>query len=460
MPYILNKYYPARNILFFIGEGALIFLALIGVHLVFSDVDRNLPSIAILTLRALTVTLIFQLCLYYFDLYDLSVIPSFSDAATRITQAFGFGCIALAFVYYFFPSIGIASQIFWLGYLTICMVIAAWRLCYSFILDRRMFTEPILIVGTGAMAQEIAAEISGKRDSGYKIAAFVGDTPEIGIQHGVPVFAEGSSLAEICLSLRPERIVLALTDQRGRMPIRELLACKLQGIPIEPGIGFYETLTGKILVEKVNPSWLIFSQGFKKDRTISIGKRFVDIFFSLCGLTLSSPLMIASAIVIKLESPGPVFYEQERIGEANRPFKVLKFRSMTCDAEKDGPVWAMENDNRTTHYGTLMRKLRIDEIPQMLNVLKGDMSFVGPRPERPVFIEKLEKIIPYYSLRHSVRPGITGWAQICYPYGASEEDALRKLEYDLYYIKNMTLSMDLWIIFQTIKTVLFQKGAR
>lgn len=460
MPYILRKYYPARNILFFIGEGALIFLALVGVHLVFSDPDRTLPSIAILSLRSLTVTLIFQLCLYYFDLYDLSVVPTFSDAATRITQAFGFGCIALAFVYYFFPSIGIASQIFWLGYLTICLVIAVWRLCYSFVLDRRMFTQPILIVGTGDLAKEIAAEITDKKDSGYNIAAFVGDDPQLGVQHGVPVFPEGSDLEAICLSARPERIVLALTDQRGKMPIRQLLACKLHGIPIDAGVGFYETLTGKILVEKVNPSWLIFSQGFKKDRTISIGKRCVDICFSLLGLALSLPIMAISAILIKLESPGPIFYLQERVGEANRPFKVVKFRSMTSDAEKDGPVWARKNDCRTTRFGSLMRKVRIDEIPQMWNVLTGDMSFVGPRPERPIFVDKLEKIIPYYSLRHSVRPGITGWAQICYPYGASEEDALRKLEYDLYYIKNLTLSMDLWIIFQTIKTVLFQKGAR
>ncbi len=460
MPYILKKYYPGRNIAFFIGEGFLIFLALVVVHVLFADTPRSLPALAAMTLRSITVTTIFQLCLYYFDLYDLSVIPSFSDAATRITQAFGFGCIALAFVYYFFPSVGIASQIFWLGYLTICLVVALWRFCYSLVLDRKMFTQPVLIVGTGEMAREIADEITNRKDSGYKIAAFVGDDLQQETFYGVKVYQEGSDLIEICNETLAERIVLALADQRGRMPVKALLDCKLEGIPIDPGIGFYESLTGKILVEKINPSWLIFSDGFKKGKSVSVGKRLIDILVSLIGLTMALPIVILSAIIIKCESRGPIFYLQERIGEKNKPYRVIKFRSMTSDAEKNGPVWATQNDCRTTRYGALMRKLRIDEIPQMWNVLKGDMSFVGPRPERPMFVNKLEKIIPYYSLRHTVKPGITGWAQIFYPYGASEEDALRKLEYDLYYIKNLSSTMDMWIIFQTIKTVLFQKGSR
>ncbi len=219
-------------------------------------------------------------------------------------------------------------------------------------------------------------------------------------------------------------------------------------------------LSGKISVKKVNPSWLIYADGFNKSRLLTTGKRIIDLAASLFGLFVFSPLMIFSAIIIKLESAGPIFYLQERVGEKGRIYKVIKFRSMRCDAEKNGPVWAAKDDCRTTWYGSLMRKVRIDEIPQMLNVLKGEMSFVGPRPERPVFVTQLEHKIPYYSLRHSIKPGITGWAQVCYPYGASEEDALHKLEYDLYYIKNLTLSLDFWIIFQTIKTVLLQKGSR
>jgi exopolysaccharide biosynthesis polyprenyl glycosylphosphotransferase len=213
-------------------------------------------------------------------------------------------------------------------------------------------------------------------------------------------------------------------------------------------------------VEKVNPAWLIFSDGFDCGRGTYYIKRLLDICLALFGLAVSLPVTFITALLIKLESPGPIFYRQERVGERGRVFPIVKFRSMRQDAEKNGAVWAMKNDNRVTRVGGFIRKVRIDEIPQMLNVLKGQMSFVGPRPERPVFVEQLVKKLPYYSLRHSAKPGITGWAQVCYPYGASEEDALRKLEYDLYYIKHQSIYLDLLIIFRTVKTVLFQKGAR
>jgi exopolysaccharide biosynthesis polyprenyl glycosylphosphotransferase len=213
-------------------------------------------------------------------------------------------------------------------------------------------------------------------------------------------------------------------------------------------------------VEQVNPSWIIFSEGFQAGRFTCLLKRLLDLALSFAGLLLSLPITLVTALVIKLESPGPIFYFQERIGEKERRFQVIKFRSMRLDAEKDGPIWANLNDNRVTRFGRFIRMARIDEIPQMWNVLKGEMSFVGPRPERPVFVKQLVEKIPYYSLRHNVKPGITGWAQICYPYGASEEDALRKLEYDLYYLKNISLRLDLGIIFMTAKTILFQRGAR
>lgn len=459
MPYILKKYYPPRNIIFFVGEGLLIFLAINIMYLFFAGHEQYIAEIVLYGSRAFVVTLTFQICLYYFDLYDLSVIPSFSDSATRITQAFGFGCIALAGIYYLFPVIIISAKIFWVGYLTICLSIAIWRFFYAYILDRRMFTQPVLLIGTGELAENIAGEIENKKDSGYTIVAFVGDDPKYN-PHEVPVFNDAKKYLQTVHDLRVEKIVLALDERRGNMPIRELIASKLMGIRIVDGIEFYEELTGKVLVEKINPSWLLFSEGFKVGRFTKVCKRLLDFFVSLTGLIISLPVSLLSGLIIKLESPGPVFYSQERVGEKGKVFKVIKFRSMRLDAEKDGPVWAMENDSRVTRFGSLMRGLRIDEIPQMINVLKGDMSFVGPRPERPVFVDRLEKNIPYYSLRHTVKPGITGWAQVFYPYGASEEDALHKLEYDLYYIKNLSLSMDFWLIFQTIKIVLFQKGAR
>ena len=460
MPYILKKYYPLRNIVFFVGEGALIFLSISFVYLFYWGPDIFFTGIKLFTLRALLVTLIFQLCLYYFDLYDLREIPSFTDTATRITQAFGIGCIALAGLYYLFPITIIPTGVFWYSYFAICIAVACGRALYSYLLGRRMFTRPILLMGTGDLAADIAAEIENRNDSGYKIAAYSGRGKPRFILKDIPFIQDAGQYLKICKENKIEKIVVALDDRRGAMPVRELLICKLNGIHIDMGISFYEGLTGKLLVEKVNPSWLIFSQGFNKSRKTNSAKRAMDVVLSSCGLLASLPISIFSALVIKLESPGPVLYAQKRVGLKEKYFNVLKFRSMQADAEKEGPVWALQNDTRVTRFGSFIRKVRIDEIPQMWNVLRGDMSFVGPRPERPVFVKELEKKIPYYALRNNVKPGITGWAQVFYPYGASEEDALRKLEYDLYYIKNMSLAMDILIIFQTIKTVLFQKGAR
>ncbi|BCO08199.1 hypothetical protein GF1_05750 [Desulfolithobacter dissulfuricans] len=354
----------------------------------------------------------------------------------------------------------ISTAVFWTSYWVICGILLGWRLLYYMILKKRLFSRPIIMIGTGKIASEIAREIEGRADSGYKIASFIGNSLPHCNPNQVSVLPQASHLLPLCYAHEAKRIIVALDDRRGTMPIEQLLECKLQGIVIEEGITFYESITGKILVENVNPAWLIFSEGFQKSRIRYLVKRVLDIVLSVVGLTVSLPVTIPIAILIKLESPGPVFYLQERVGEKGRVFKVIKFRSMRQDAEKNGAVWARQNDSRVTRVGGFIRKVRIDEIPQMWNVLKGEMSFVGPRPERPMFVERLTESIPYYSLRHSVKPGITGWAQVCYPYGASEEDALRKLEYDLYYIKNLSIFIDLLVIFRTIKTVLFQKGSR
>ena len=234
----------------------------------------------------------------------------------------------------------------------------------------------------------------------------------------------------------------------------------MQGVVIEQGISFYERVTGRLLVENMEPSWIIYSEGFSLSRWQFMVKRMVDVLFSLAILFVSSPIMLLSALIIKMESAGPFLYSQDRVGKKNIPFKVYKFRSMRQDAEREGAVWAQENDDRVTRFGKLIRKFRIDELPQLWNVLKGDMSLVGPRPERPVFVEELAETIPFYQIRHDVKPGITGWAQVCYPYGASQEDALRKLEYDLYYMKNLSIPMDLLVVFMTVKTVLCKKGSR
>ncbi len=458
---LLKKYYPVRNVLFFLGEGLLIFLTINLAYLFFSGPAIYQIDFLNDVVRAAVVTIVFQVCLYFFDLYDLSVITTdLVDWLARIVQAFGFGCIILAVIYYLVPEMVISTKIFWTSYIVICLAIVLWRLLYFRILNARLFSLPIVLVGTGNLAMDIAREIEEKKDSGYKISAFVGSRQPPYNPNRARVLSDSSHLLPHCEADDVKRIVIALDDRRGTMPVRDLLQCKLQGIEIDEGITFYEAITGKILVEKVNPGWLIFSEGFKTGRIRYLVKRLMDIAFSTTGLICSLPVTLPTALLIKLESPGPIFYTQERVGEKGRSFNVVKFRSMRQDAEKDGAVWARKNDPRVTRVGAFIRKTRIDEIPQMWNVLKGEMSFVGPRPERPVFVEQLTKEIPYYSLRHSVKPGLTGWAQVCYPYGASREDALRKLEYDLYYIKNSSIFIDILIVFRTVKTILFQKGAR
>ena len=459
MPYILKKYHPWRNILFIVGEGFLIFLVINALFVSWSGYGTYREMFFLFIFRALVAALVFQLCFYYFDLYDLSVIPKFSDHMLEVLQAFGFGCIALALIYYIFPFLTISTRVFWSAMVAAGMGVFAWRFFYFRVLERKMFTTPIALIGTGKAAGEVLASIESKKDSGFKVAAFVGeDNPDV-VPRGIPVYKDVKDLRPLCSKRGIERIVIAVDEKRG-MPMHELIQYKFMGIDVHDMVRFYEDLTGKVMVERVNPSWLLFSDGFYVGLTRRIVKRLMDVSVASVMLLFSLPVFLISAIVIKLESPGEVFYRQERVGKNGKVFSVIKFRSMRPDAEKDGPVWAQTDDDRVTRYGHFMRKTRIDELPQLINVLKGDMSFVGPRPERPMFVAELEKSIPFYTIRHVVKPGITGWAQIYYPYGASEEDALRKLEYDLYYIKNLSVTIDLATIFQTVKVVLLQRGSR
>ncbi len=274
------------------------------------------------------------------------------------------------------------------------------------------------------------------------------------------VIGDYSQIHDICKIGDVDRIVVALDERRGKFPLEQLLFCRLKGIRVDDGLAFTEQLAGKLSVENLHPRLLNFSDVFKRSAVFKKGKRVFDILCSLVGLTVFAPVSMIISMAIKLDSAGPILYHQQRVGEDGKIFDLLKFRSMQADAEKDGPVWAKTNDQRITRVGQVIRKLRLDEIPQMVNVLRGEMSFIGPRPERPFFVDILKKEIPFYSERHVIKPGITGWAQIRYRYGASQEDTLEKLKYDLYYIKHMSLLFDLMIIFDTVKIVLLGKGAR
>ncbi|HEX9106379.1 MAG TPA: TIGR03013 family XrtA/PEP-CTERM system glycosyltransferase [Longimicrobiales bacterium] len=451
---------PRRAVAFIMGEGLLIFAATWAAHVLLRGIPFGGDQLALLA-RSAVVTVVFQLALYYFDLYEFHTRQRLSDMAVQITQAWGAACIALGVIYAMVPATIISLRFFITGLVIAYAAVLLWRAVYVMAIEHRVLTRRVLVLGSGEQAERIVAKLEEIRDSGYAVVAQVGDgvVPRRMASEAM-LYTEPVSLSEIVRRQRVEEVVVALDERRGRMPVRELMECKLAGRQVTTGVSFFEGLTGTIPVENMSPSWLIFSDGFRRNRRVGLAKRLADVVLSLVGLVLALPVLLLSALLIKLESRGPVFYRQTRVGLRGADFEVVKFRSMREDAERDGPAWAVQDDPRVTRYGAFMRKTRIDELPQLWNILRQDMSFVGPRPERPAFVRQLEAKLPYYSLRHTIRPGLTGWAQINYPYGASEEDALRKLEYDLYYVKNMNIFMDAIIILRTIKTVLFRKGGR
>lgn len=447
-----------------IGEGVVIFVSMVVSSLlligseVWSHENAYLP-------KAFFISLVLQASLYYNDLYEFKSSIGFKELGFRLMQALGIAAVILAIVYIIFPTVAIGQGIFEAGLIILVFLIVSWRYVYTWVLNKGILNEKIILLGSGDLGASIFREIRSKKDCGYTVSLVICEDHECvhydSVSSAHPQPDGESDLAQKVRRLGVKKIVVALAEKRGRMPMRELLKCRLAGIEVIDGNTFFEMLTGKLVVRNLNPSWLIFSDGFRKSSVTRALKRICDVTLALVLLIVVTPLMAVVAILIKLDSKGPVLFSQERVGRNRKIFKIYKFRSMSENAEKDsGPVWALENDPRVTRVGQVLRKLRIDELPQLWNVLKNEMSFVGPRPERDPFVKDLEAQIPYYSGRLAVKPGITGWAQINYPYGASVEDAVEKLNYDLFYIKNISFLMDLMIILRTIKIVLFGRGAR
>jgi sugar transferase (PEP-CTERM system associated) len=460
---IFSKDLPLRNLLFVIGEGALIYAAvLMAAFLRLGSAHASFLSGEILG-KALLIMVVCQASLYYNELYDLKVTDTYLELGLRLTKAMGIASIVLALIYYCLPSLLMGRGIFFITLAFLVLLVVSWRYAYNWILKRKMFTERVLILGLGGLCREIVNEIKGRLDSGYQVAGIVSanSSSSSAFSHDIPLFSMNGTLCDLANKLNARKIIVGMDEKRGKLPTEQLLSCKLKGIQIIEGETLYEKLTGKIFVEKLNPSWLIFSDGFRKSWITRFMKRTTGLIAASEGLLMTLPLIGLIALAIKLDSKGPVVFKQKRCGEDGKVFKLCKFRSMIDNAEAaTGPCWAADDDWRITRVGRILRKYRLDEIPQMWNVLKGEMSFVGPRPERPEFMGKLVKMIPYYSERHSVKPGITGWAQVSYRYGASVEDALEKLKYDLFYIKNMSLAMDMMIMFKTLKIALLKDGAR
>jgi sugar transferase (PEP-CTERM system associated) len=409
------------------------------------------------------LALVCHLCLYYADLYDARSVGNSREVVTRLMQSLGVTAIMLAAAYAFVPSLMIGRGVFAVAVGFILALVPVWRFAFDWGVDRLAPSERILILGTKPAAVNLARELVERhRDLGVKVVGFV-EAESGKVRTFVPapgLLGRVDDIPAIVKRHRVDRVVVSLEDARGKLPMNDLLTMKLQGVRFDHLASVYEEYTGRIAVENLRPSWLIFSEGFRKPRTLVLAKRAVDVLTGLAGLLFGGPLMLAVAVAVKLTSKGPVLYHQTRTGELGRPFTVHKFRTMRTDAEQNGPVWASRHDTRVTPVGGFLRRTRLDELPQLWNILTGTMSLVGPRPERPEFVAQLTEQIPFYPQRHAVKPGLTGWAQVRYTYGASVEDAMEKLQYDLFYIKNMSAVLDMFIIFTTIKTVLRREGSR
>jgi sugar transferase (PEP-CTERM system associated) len=454
-----------RSLALVVCETALIFSALA----IASYIRLGVPGLETLGTseglsKALFIAAVTQLCLYYADLYDLRLLQDRRTMFVQIVHALASACLLLALIYYWFPAYSLGRGIFAYGAFLIIAAVIGWRLAFEGLSRRAGPRERLLLVGTTPAALSLARELFERRhDLGVEIVGFVDPDPS---RIGAPVINPGvigvvEDIPALVKAKRVDRVVVSLSDARGKLPMDKLLEMRLDGVTFDHLASVYEEYTGKIAVENLRPSWLIFSAGFKKSAVLSGFKRGLDIALAIVGFLLAWPIMALVAIATKLTSPGPALYHQQRVGQHGRVFTVHKFRTMRPDAEAaTGPVWASkQGDSRVTPVGSLLRRSRLDELPQLWNVFKGEMSFVGPRPERPEFVAELTKSIPFYGQRHVVRPGITGWAQVRYTYGASVEDSLQKLQYDLFYIKNLSIALDLFIVLQTIKTVLLRRGA-
>jgi sugar transferase (PEP-CTERM system associated) len=451
---LFNRHVSGRGLTVFGFETVLITGAILAAAQLHGSFDTAIGGLW----RVVAITALCELCFYYNELYDLTVVHSKTELAVRILQGAGAVAIVLAVVSMLAPGALIGSGTFLTALAMLLVVVPAWRLAFDGVTRDAHLEERLLILGTGTAARSVAELITAQHDYAYRVVGFVDDTDDV--TPAGPLVGRTADLARLIRQHHVDRVVVSLSDRRGRMPIRELLQAKLSGVRVEDAATTYERLTGKILIDEIKPSWLIFSDGFRASRTTRAVKRVVDLMLAAVGLAIAAPLLLLTAIAVRLDSPGPVLYRQERVGENGRVFTLFKFRSMRADAERGTPVWAKDKDDRVTHIGRFIRLTRLDELPQLWNVLRGDMSFVGPRPERRFFVEQLAAVIPFYMERHAVKPGVTGWAQVKYRYGASVEDAMEKLRYDLYYIKHLSIVFDLTIVVDTVKVIVSGKGAK
>ncbi len=460
---LFNVYYPTRTLVLLLFEALLVgssFL-LATACLCFMEPDGNVILFNTLIyenglLKIACITVLTLLLTYYFDLYGPRRISQSWEIYFRLLLVLGVLSFLLAGFVYSFPELDIAPYALVAGVSVLTIILVVWRWAYERIIGLPMFRERVYVLGCGGRARTVVEMLRSNRDAGMEV---VGWLDESEAHERRDRFAADLRALHI---EKPgiDRVIVAMEDRRESMPVRELLELRIRGVVIENSGALLERLSGKLPLDGLNPSTLIFTDGFRMSASEQLFRRLLSLTVSFLALVICLPFLPLIILAVRLSSPGPILFSQTRVGRSGRPFTAYKFRTMRQNAEADGAVWAAKDDPRVTPIGRFMRSTRLDEIPQLWNVLRGDMAFVGPRPERPEFVQWLSKEIPFYDLRHMIRPGITGWAQVRYRYGASLEETKRKLEYDLYYVKNHSIGLDLLIMFETIKTIILRRGAQ
>jgi sugar transferase (PEP-CTERM system associated) len=455
---LFNVYYPVRTFALLLGEALVVGFSFVLAALWNVDSMLRLNNELFIEggyLRILGLTAVVLLVSHGFDLYDSSQMGVKLEQALRILFVVGLVAIVLAGIIYFVPQFLPGNNSAIIGVVILTISLFCWRSAFSWLVCQPFLRERVYVLGTGDRALRLIDGLR-QRGLGIEVGGWTGN-----IEGELTIDKVASHLLRSARDRSVHRIIVAMPDRRGNIPVEELLALRMGGVKVEEAASWLERISGRIEIEKLYPSWFIFAQGFRLTQTKRILRRVTNFSAALIGLILALPLLPFIALAIRLDSDGPILYRQRRVGRGGQVFHCYKFRTMRQDAEADtGATWASDDDPRITRVGKFLRSSRLDEIPQLWCVLKGDMHFVGPRPERPEFVEWLSREIPYYGMRHMVRPGITGWAQVQYKYGNTLADAREKLQYDLFYIKNASVGLDLLIWFQTVKIVLLGRGAR
>lgn len=455
---LFNLYFTTRKLFLLLGEIAIITASfLLAAVLRLGDNSKSILLEQHGLSKIFVITVVSIVCSHYLDLYDLRRVGRHVALYFRFCILVCVVAVFLAVTSYAFPAFVVGPYVYPTGLCILLLAWICWRWVYNRLLALPILRQRVYLLGSGERARRLIKILRARKELGTEIVGWAGES-------GTSYLTRDSLskiLQELGRKQSIDRVIVALADRRATMPLEDLLTLKLSGIKIQDGTGLLEEISGQVEVDELRPAWLVFSEGFRLSSAYRVVRRVISVLCSVVLLLLTLPLIPIIIVVIKLTSPGPVLYCQERTGLRGSNFFCYKFRTMRPDAEADtGPTWASDDDPRITGFGRILRRTRLDEIPQLWSVLRGDMAFIGPRPERPEFVEKLNKEIPYYGLRHIIRPGLTGWAQINFGYCSSVEEAKEKLRYDLYYIKNGSLALDFIILFETAKTVVFGRGAR